>query len=72
MASPSGARPTTLELTESESRLRDVLLGVAAYIDNAATAEEKSAGQAPNELTSEKVVCKFDMFAFHSAGLRYY
>jgi tRNA nucleotidyltransferase (CCA-adding enzyme) len=72
MASPTGSRPTTLELTESETRLRDVLLGVAAYIDDAATAEEKSAAQAPKELTSEKIVCKFDVFACHPSELLYY
>ena len=58
MASSPNARPTTLELTESESRLRDVLLGVAAYIDDAAPAEEQSAAQAPDELAKEKIVCK--------------
>jgi hypothetical protein len=64
MASPSASRPTTLELTESETRLRDVLLGAAAYIDEGASAEEKSAAQVPEALAKEKIVCKYMLLGF--------
>ncbi|KAF2682108.1 tRNA nucleotidyltransferase [Lentithecium fluviatile CBS 122367] len=58
MASSSNSRPTTLELTESETRLRDVLLGVAAYIDEA-PGGERSATQAPDELAKEKIILRW-------------
>jgi hypothetical protein len=48
-------------LTESETRLRDVLLGAAAYIDDGAPAKEDSAAQVPETLAKEQVVCKCDM-----------
>jgi tRNA nucleotidyltransferase (CCA-adding enzyme) len=60
MASNSDANPTTFELTESETQLRELLLGVAAYIDNASSAEENvTSMEVPPELKKEKIVLRW-------------
>lgn len=54
------ALPTTLELTESETKLRDLLLAVAAYIDEGDVAEENVTGvHVPENLASEKIVLRW-------------
>lgn len=60
MASESDTNPTTLELTESESKLRDLLLGVANYIDDSPTTDENATEvHVPDELTKEKIVLRW-------------
>lgn len=60
MASQTGGNPTTLELTETETKLRQLLLDVAAYIDETAgTGQVESATKVPEELTKEKIVLRF-------------
>ncbi|KAF2273023.1 poly A polymerase C-terminal region-like protein [Westerdykella ornata] len=51
---------TTLELTEVETKLRQLLLDVAAYIDESVgTGPIESAVKVPDELAHEKVVLRF-------------
>lgn len=58
--SGSDANPTTFELTESETKLRELLLGVATYIDNASPPEENGSGaKIPAEFTKEKIVLRW-------------
>jgi tRNA nucleotidyltransferase (CCA-adding enzyme) len=60
MASPGKSNPTTLELTEVESKLRQLLLDVAAYIDETSgPGALDSAVKVPDELTKEKIVLRF-------------
>ncbi|KAJ4301423.1 CCA tRNA nucleotidyltransferase, mitochondrial [Kalmusia sp. IMI 367209] len=60
MASHPDTNPTTLELTEEETKLRDLLLAVAAYIDDASSAEEAVAGvTVPEEVAREKIVLRW-------------
>lgn len=60
MASQEGSNQVIIELTESETQLRDLLLGVAAYIDETPVAEEGATGvQVPGELTKEKTVLRW-------------
>lgn len=54
------SNPTTFELTESETHLRELLLGVAAYIDEASSIDENTAEvKIPAELVKEKVVLRW-------------
>ena len=48
-----------LELTEIESKLRQLLLDVAAYIDETPSKDEGSSVQVPEELVSEKIVLRW-------------
>ncbi|KAF2265755.1 poly A polymerase C-terminal region-like protein [Lojkania enalia] len=62
MASQSNSNPTTLQLTEVETKVRQLLLDVAAFIDE--TSESEVTGSAsevkvPDELAQEKVVLRF-------------
>jgi tRNA nucleotidyltransferase/poly(A) polymerase len=60
MASQSKPNPTTLELTEVETKLRNLLLDVAAYIDETSGAGPvESAVKVPEKLTKEKIVLRF-------------
>jgi tRNA nucleotidyltransferase/poly(A) polymerase len=60
MASQPNGHPTTLELTEVETKLRQLLLDVAAYVDETSgTRPVESAVKVPEELTQEKIVLRF-------------
>lgn len=60
MVSQTSSNPTTLELSETETKLRQLLLDVAAYIDETAgTGQVESAAKVPEELTKEKIVLRF-------------
>ncbi|CAI6332517.1 unnamed protein product [Periconia digitata] len=60
MSSQSDANPTTFELTESETQLRELLLGVATYIDEASTTDENATGvEVPAELSKDKIVLRW-------------
>lgn len=60
MVSDSNGDPTTLELTEVETKLRQLLLDVAAYIDETSgTGQVESAVKVPDELAREKIVLRF-------------
>ncbi|KAF2121512.1 hypothetical protein BDV96DRAFT_483998 [Lophiotrema nucula] len=62
MASDQNGHPTTFELTEVESRLRRLLLDVAAFIDETAAKEVAEAGtdvKVPDELQKEKVTLRW-------------
>ncbi|KAF2645339.1 tRNA nucleotidyltransferase [Massarina eburnea CBS 473.64] len=53
----SNSNPTTFELTESETQLRDLLLGVATYIDDASS--DEASKEVPAELAKEKIVLRW-------------
>ncbi|KAF1993713.1 poly A polymerase C-terminal region-like protein [Amniculicola lignicola CBS 123094] len=58
--STSTPNPTTLELTEVETKLRQLLLDVAAFIDNASESETTDTAVAvPEQVAKEKVVLRF-------------
>ena len=60
MSSQTGSNPTTLELTEVETKLRQLLLDVAAYIDETVgEGSVESAVKVPDQLTKEKIVLRF-------------
>lgn len=60
MASQANLNPKTLELTEEETRLRDLLLAVATYIDEQPSAEATASGVAvPEEVAQEKIVLRW-------------
>ncbi|KAF2019908.1 poly A polymerase C-terminal region-like protein [Aaosphaeria arxii CBS 175.79] len=60
MASQTDGNPTTIQLTETETRLRQLLLDVAAYIDeNSGSGPLESAVKVPEELVQEKIVLRF-------------
>ncbi|KAH7115984.1 tRNA nucleotidyltransferase [Dendryphion nanum] len=60
MTSQSGPNPTTLELNETETKLRQLLLDVAAYIDDTVgEGSVESAVKVPDQLTKEKIVLRF-------------
>ncbi|KAF2750526.1 tRNA nucleotidyltransferase [Sporormia fimetaria CBS 119925] len=60
MASAQSSRPTELELSEVETKLRQLLLDVAAYIDETSGIEPiETAVKVPEELTKEKIVLRF-------------
>ncbi|KAF2129557.1 tRNA nucleotidyltransferas-like protein [Dothidotthia symphoricarpi CBS 119687] len=60
MASESKSKSVQLELTEVESKLRQLLLDVAAYIDESpAVSDEPTAVKVPEELGKEKVVLRW-------------
>ncbi|KAL1798990.1 hypothetical protein ACET3X_003027 [Alternaria dauci] len=59
MASTENAGSSQLELTEVESRLRQLLLDVAAYIDQAPSSEDVTGVQVPEELVKEKIVLRW-------------
>jgi len=58
MASKPGP-DVQLELTEVESKLRQLLLDVAAYIDDAPTKEDITGVQVPEEIAKEKIVLRW-------------
>ncbi|KAJ4351730.1 CCA tRNA nucleotidyltransferase, mitochondrial [Didymosphaeria variabile] len=58
MASRSYANPTTLELTEEETKLRNLLLAVASYIDQAPPSDGTGVSVA-EEVAQEKVVLRW-------------
>jgi tRNA nucleotidyltransferase (CCA-adding enzyme) len=59
MASRKEGEPGMLELTEVESKLRQLLLDVAAYIDEAPSRKEVVGVQVPEELAKERVVLRW-------------
>jgi tRNA nucleotidyltransferase (CCA-adding enzyme) len=59
MASEEKSNPVMLELTEVETKLRQLLLDVAAYIDEAPSRKEIVGVQVPEELAKEKVVLRW-------------
>ncbi|CAO2654688.1 Nn.00g114210.m01.CDS01 [Neocucurbitaria sp. VM-36] len=60
-AMASGMSPGSihLELTETESKLRQLLLDVAAFIDESPSKEHATGVQVPDELVREKVVLRW-------------
>jgi hypothetical protein len=59
-ATRSDSNPTTLELTEIETKLRNLLLDVAAYIEETpASGDIDTAVKVPEEFTKEKTVLRF-------------
>ncbi|EMD86271.1 hypothetical protein COCC4DRAFT_135187 [Bipolaris maydis ATCC 48331] len=59
MTSSEGAESPQLELTEVESKLRQLLLDVAAYIDETPSKEDISGVQVPAELAKEKITLRW-------------
>lgn len=59
MASQGDSDAIQLELTEVESRLRQLLLDVADYIDNAPPQKDAAGVQVPKELADEKTVLRW-------------
>ncbi|KAF2708775.1 poly A polymerase C-terminal region-like protein [Pleomassaria siparia CBS 279.74] len=60
MASSAGSNPTTFELTQVESNIRQLLLDVATWIDETPAAENVGKEiKVPDELTKDKVVLRF-------------
>ncbi|XPS76761.1 CCA tRNA nucleotidyltransferase [Ascochyta lentis] len=60
MASETPLRSVQLELTEVETKLRQLLLDVAAYIDDQPTPkEEATAVEVPKSLAKEKIVLRW-------------
>lgn len=60
MASPQRENPKTLELTEEETKLRDLLLAVATYIDNGPSGEAITTGvSVPEEVAQEKIMLRW-------------
>ena len=59
MASTDNAESAQLELTEVESKLRQLLLDVAAYIDEAPSSSDVTGDQVPEELAKEKIVLRW-------------
>lgn len=59
MASSDGPQPVQLELTEVESKLRQLLLDVAAYIDETPSNGDITGVQVPDELTKEKITLRW-------------
>ncbi|KAH6882246.1 tRNA nucleotidyltransferase [Alternaria rosae] len=59
MASTNKPESTQLELTEIESKLRQLLLDVAAYIDEAPSSGDVTGVQVPEELVKEKIVLRW-------------
>ncbi|KAF1944337.1 tRNA nucleotidyltransferase, partial [Clathrospora elynae] len=59
MASNANSKSVQLELTEVESKLRQLLLDVATYIDEAPSKEEIAGVQVPEEFAKEKVVLRW-------------
>lgn len=61
MASQGHPNPNTLELTEEETKLRDLLLAVAAYIDGGPSNEEATTTvvSVPEEVAQEKVILRW-------------
>jgi len=59
MASTDNAESAQLELTEVESKLRQLLLDVAAYIDEAPSSSDVTGEQVPEELAKEKIVLRW-------------
>ncbi|KAF9739548.1 hypothetical protein PMIN06_006993 [Paraphaeosphaeria minitans] len=58
MASRPEANPTTLELTDEETKLRNLLLAVAAYIDQTPAAGSAGAS-VPENVAQEKIVLRW-------------
>jgi len=59
MASAENGPPLQLELTEVESKLRQLLLDVAAYIDEAPSNGNATAVQVPEQLAKEKITLRW-------------
>ena len=59
MASTDNAESAQLKLTEVESKLRQLLLDVAAYIDEAPSSSDVTGEQVPEELAKEKIVLRW-------------
>lgn len=60
MASSAGTNPTTFELTQVETKIRQLLLDVATWIDEApSTKAAATEVKVPDELTKEKIVLRF-------------
>lgn len=60
MASQTRSNPSTLELTEEETKLRNLLLAVATYIDDGSSAEATTtAVSVPEEVAQEKIVLRW-------------
>jgi tRNA nucleotidyltransferase/poly(A) polymerase len=59
MASKEDSKSVQLELTEVESKLRQLLLDVAAYIDEAPSKGDVTGVQVPEELVKEKTVLRW-------------
>ncbi|KAB2110373.1 hypothetical protein AG0111_0g496 [Alternaria gaisen] len=59
MASTEDVDSAQLELTELESKLRQLLLDVAAYIDQAPSSGDVTGVQVPEELVKEKIVLRW-------------
>ncbi|CAN9235245.1 unnamed protein product [Alternaria alternata] len=59
MASTENVDSAQLELTEVESKLRQLLLDVAAYIDQAPSSGDVTGVQVPEELVKEKIVLRW-------------
>lgn len=57
-ASTSGENPTTLELTDEEIKLRNLLLAVAAYIDHT-PAIDTAGVSVPEDVAREKIVLRW-------------
>lgn len=58
MATEQEAHPTTLELTEEETKLRDLLLAVAAYVDQA-PASETTGVAVPRHVAQDEIVLRW-------------
>jgi tRNA nucleotidyltransferase (CCA-adding enzyme) len=59
MAAKTDPSSIHLELTEVESRLRQLLLDVAAYIDSAPSKEDVTSVPVPEQLAKEKIVLRW-------------
>ncbi|KAF1839532.1 poly A polymerase C-terminal region-like protein [Decorospora gaudefroyi] len=59
MVSTETTKPFQLELTEVESKLRQLLLHVAAYIDQDPSKMDVTGVQVPEELAKEKVILRW-------------
>ncbi|CAN9208447.1 unnamed protein product [Alternaria sp. RS040] len=59
MASTENVDSAHLELTEVETKLRQLLLDVAAYIDQAPSSGDVTGVQVPEELVKEKIVLRW-------------
>lgn len=60
MTAASKLYPTTLELTEVETKLRQLLLDVAAYVEESSgSGAVESVVKVPEEFTKEKIILRF-------------
>lgn len=60
MTSQSDPKPTTIELTEVETRLRQLLLDVATFVDEGTSSEENVTGVVvPEEFAKDKITLRW-------------